>query len=337
MILLRTALVVWLTTAGFAAAQEATRQVEPAKRGYLGVVTTPTVDGELIVSIDAQGPAAAAGIKVGDTLLKIDAQPITSRNSLRMQMQSKKAAQSVGLSVRDATGNVQEKSVTLRERPAAALNPLFPRSNYQPPDEDDGDWRSAPGFRDFVAQAQFMQSGPRPMLGVTVLDADPRLREQLKLGNAMGVVISEVRPNTPAADAKLQVNDLVQAIDNQPVTATVDLQRIVASAKPDSQVKLKILRGGQTIEVPVTVKTMTVPNMSGMPSGFSGMATAPSGDLVNQVNELKQRVAMLEARLQAMEQRFGGATGQPGVGGPPALKGTPSPPARGGERKPADR
>lgn len=311
MVSLRTASIVWIAAASLAVGQETT------KRGYLGVVTTPAAEGEVVISVDPNGPAAAAGIKVGHLLLRVDSQPITAQNTLRMQMQSRKAAQIVGLTFRDSTGKVEDRSVTLRERP---LRPAFPRSNYQPPDDDDADWQAVPNDRGFVAQAQFAQPGPRPMLGVTVIDADPRLREQLKLGNASGVVISEVRPNTPAFEAKLQVNDLVQAIDNQPVTATIDLQRIVSAVKPESQVKLKILRDGKQIEIPVTVKTMTAP----MTPGFPGMAMAPGGDLANQVIELRQRVATLEARIQALEQRIGGQPGAPGNLKAP----NPAPPAR---------
>jgi S1-C subfamily serine protease len=303
MVSLRSAAIVWTTAASLAVGQETT------KRGYLGVVTTPAAEGELVTSVDPQGPAAAAGIMVGHTILRFDSQPITAQNTLRAQMQSKKAAQVVRLTIRDAAGKVEEKTATLRERPT---NPTFPRSNYRLFDDDD--MAAVPGFNDVIAQTQFMQPGPRPMLGVTVIDPDPRLREQMKLGDARGAMISEVRPNTPAFDAKLQVNDLVQAIDGKPVTATIDLQRIISTTKPDSQVKLKVLRDGKSIEVPVTVKTMTAPTMGGTPGGFPsmGMAMAPNADLVNQVNELKQRVATLEARIQALERQVGGQPGAPG-------------------------
>jgi len=304
MVSLRTTSIVWITAASLASAQETT------KRGYLGVITTPTVDGELVTSVDAQGPAAAAGVKVGHTLLRLDAQPLTSQNSLRAQMQSKKAAQVVTITIRDGAGKVEDKTVTLRERPTIST---FPRSNYRRPGDDD-DWTEVPGFNDLINQTQFLQPGPRPMLGVTVIDPDPRLREQLKLGDVKGALISEVRPNTPAFDAKLQANDFVTAINDQPLNATIDLQRIISTTKADSQVKLKILRDGKPMDVMVTVKTMTAPGIGGM-SGLPpmGMGTAPNADLVNQINELKQRVATLEARIQTLEQRLGAQPGVPGT------------------------
>ena len=194
--------------------------------------TAPAPDGERVVTIDPQGPAAAAGIKVGDTLVKFDGQSLTPQNSLVTQMRPKKAAQNVTLSVRDSAGNVEEKSVTLRERSTA-----LPRIEGRMPADSD----RVPGLVDMIDRAQFMQPGPRPMLGVTVAEVDPDLRERLKLGNVTGVLINEVRANTPAADAKLQANDVIQSVDNQQVTNPAELQRIVAGAKPDSQVKLKSL------------------------------------------------------------------------------------------------
>jgi membrane-associated protease RseP (regulator of RpoE activity) len=186
----------------------------------------------------------------------------------------------------------------------------------------------AQGFADYITQAQFLQpSGPRPMLGVTVADPDPQLREQLKLGAAPAVVISEVRPGTPAADAKLQTNDVIQAVNGQPVTNTMDLQKLVGAAKPDAPVKLKILRAGQTLDVPVTVKVMAPPEPRGFPPGFSGMmGSGSNADLVNEINALKQRVQMLEARVRALEQRAGAMPSGPG--GPPKTTSPPVP--RGG-------
>jgi membrane-associated protease RseP (regulator of RpoE activity) len=331
MVSFRSVSVVWLAAAGLAVGQEAAAP-QQTQAGYLGVVTAPAPDGERVVTIDPQGPAAAAGIKVGDTLLKFDGQSLTPQNSLLTQMRPKKATQNVTLSVRDSTGKVEEKAVTLRERPTA-----LPRGEGRMP----ADLDRVPGLGDMIDRAQFMQPGPRPMLGVTVAEIDHDLRERLKLGNVNGVLINEVRANTPAADAKLQANDVIQSVDNQQVTNPVELQRIVAGSKPDSQVKLKIFRNGQTIEVPVTVKTMTAPAMPGMPgmgrfpSGFPGMGMGPGGDLANQVNELKQRISMLESRIEALERRIGG-TGreprQPELKAPPGPG--PTPPPRGATTPP---
>lgn len=337
MVSFRSVSVVWLAAAGLAIAQESAAP-QSTQAGYLGVVTAPAPDGERVVTIDPQGPAAAAGIKVGDILLKFDGQSITGQDSLVAQMRPKKADQTVTLSVRDASGKVEEKSIKLRERPTA-----LPRAERGLP----ADLDRVPGLADMVDRAQFMQPGPRPMLGVTVAEVDPELRERLKLGNVTGVLISEVRANTPAADAKLQANDVIQSVDNQQVASPAELQRIIAGAKPDSQVKLKIFRNGQTIEVPVTVKTMTAPAMPGMsgmprfPPGFGGMG--PGAGFSNEVNELKQRIAKLEARIEALERRVGGSGREPrqpelkappGPGATPPAKGatTPPPPPKAPDR-----
>jgi len=327
---LRTATAVWLTAGGLAVAQDA------AKRGYLGVGTASAGVGERVVAVDPLGPAAAAGLKAGDVIVKLDNLVIDAVNTLRVQLNSRKTGQSVSVTFRDAAGNLQTRNVTLRDRSAA--DPAQPRSLYRLFDDDE------PVSGDIV-QMQFLQPpGPRPMLGVTVLDATPEFRERLKLGNATGVIISEVRPNTPAADAKLQVNDFVQAIDNRPVTSAAEVQQIIGSTKPDTPVKLKVLRNGQAIEVPVTVKSLAMPGMPGpqrVPGmgGMGGMmGPGVNADLVNQVNELRQRVQMLEARVQQLEARAGGTlppsgtapggSTRPATKGPPVPRGGGSPPDR---------
>lgn len=268
---------------------------EPAKRGYLGVMVSNREPGSIAIEqLDPQGAAAAAGLKAGDVIIKVDGQAVSDHIKLNELVNARRAGQSVTLSVRGADGNVVEKQVTLRDRPMPTTR------NYAQFDDDPNG--NALRIDEMIRQAQFGQPpmGPRPMLGVTVMDADPGLRDQLKMGNVNGAVIGEVRPGTPAAEAKLQVNDVVTAIDATAVASAADLQRIVGSAKPDSKVTLKVFRDGKTIDVPVTIKTMTMPSIPGMDPGFGGRMP-PLGDPFAEIRALKQRIDQLEARVRALE------------------------------------
>ena len=314
---MRMVAVVALAAAGSAMAQENnTRTVqEPVKRGYLGAATTPiNAGGELIVDLDPQGAAAAAGLKVGDVILKVDNQTLSLQRKLVEQMKDRNANQAVTLSVKDATGNVVEKSITLRDRVMFG-EPRRIQSNYGRNDDDLK--RERMRVDEMLQQAQFGQppAGPRPMLGVTIRNVDPGFREQFKLGEVNGAVIGDVRPGSPAADAKLQVNDVVTQIDATAIASPADLQKVIGAVKPDSKVTLKVFRDGKTIDVPVTVKSMTMPAFPGMSSGFSG--TAAPIDLFGEINALKQRVEALEARVRVLEG---------GRGSPPAPMKTPPAP-----------
>jgi S1-C subfamily serine protease len=53
------------------------------RRGYLGVGTFPADGGALITSVEDGGPAAAAGILVGDLIVELDGVAIADPDDLR--------------------------------------------------------------------------------------------------------------------------------------------------------------------------------------------------------------------------------------------------------------
>lgn len=59
------------------------------RKGYLGVGAYPTDGGALVASVDAAGPAAAAGIIAGDILLEIAGTPVTGPDSLRAALRDR--------------------------------------------------------------------------------------------------------------------------------------------------------------------------------------------------------------------------------------------------------
>ena len=59
--------------------------------------------------------------------------------------------------------------------------------------------------------------------------------------------------NSPAAQAGLQQRDVITAIDDQPLKEESSLSRVINQHKPGDTVTLTVLRGGQTMEVKVTL------------------------------------------------------------------------------------
>ena len=68
-----------------------------------------------------------------------------------------------------------------------------------------------------------------------------------------GVAIANLDRNGPAARAGLRTGDVVQFVNGTKVDSTQGLIRAVAAVAPGNSVRLTVLRGGQSIEVPVTV------------------------------------------------------------------------------------
>jgi putative serine protease PepD len=63
---------------------------------------------------------------------------------------------------------------------------------------------------------------------------------------ANGVAVNEVKPGTPAADANLQVGDVITAIGSEKVTDSASLQKAVDAHKPGDTITLTLKRDGAT-------------------------------------------------------------------------------------------
>jgi S1-C subfamily serine protease len=76
-----------------------------------------------------------------------------------------------------------------------------------------------------------VSSSPRSLTGVT-------------LKKALGAVVAEVRPMSPAAQADMRVGDIVTIFDGENVRRTRDLQRLIAETPPGKDVRVTVVRAG---------------------------------------------------------------------------------------------
>lgn len=103
-------------------------------------------------------------------------------------------------------------------------------------------------------------------LGVRIRDLSEQEMDELSgrhgIGEGFGVFIVEVIPDTPAARAGVRPGDVIVALDGRPVTDTRLLQRLIARAPIDSDVRLTVLRkeGRKALGV----------RLMAMPSGVAG-------------------------------------------------------------------
>ncbi|HEX2905364.1 MAG TPA: PDZ domain-containing protein, partial [Phototrophicaceae bacterium] len=69
------------------------------------------------------------------------------------------------------------------------------------------------------------------------------------------VLIARVEAGSPANAADLLIGDVVTAFNGTAITSAADLVAAVQAAAPGDQVKLEILRNGETVSVDVTLGT----------------------------------------------------------------------------------
>lgn len=99
----------------------------------------------------------------------------------------------------------------------------------------------------------------RYVLGVQCEECGALLRSHLKLGNK-GLVILEVREETPAVEAGLKKDDIILSINGKDLESLSQLVATV-SESDGSPVKLVVLRAGDQQEISVTPRKMQVPTM----------------------------------------------------------------------------
>jgi membrane-associated protease RseP (regulator of RpoE activity) len=100
----------------------------------------------------------------------------------------------------------------------------------------------APASAPPVTQPPTTPPAAKPFLGIQV---DPA-----KTGSFdSGVGISTVLPNSTAALMGMQNNDIIQAINKQPVASMDDLQKIMATLKLGDTVTVDVLRKGEKLSL----------------------------------------------------------------------------------------
>lgn len=95
----------------------------------------------------------------------------------------------------------------------------------------------------------------RAYVGVLVEPLDPSLRAHLPqlLGEDRGILVRHVEPQTPAARAGLQENDILLDFGDKELGAPRDLVAAVGAASPGDKIPLRILRAGKAQSLDITL------------------------------------------------------------------------------------
>ena len=190
------------------------------RRGYLGV-SIGTLDentavglglskdtkGVLIQEVNEGTPGAKAGLQVGDIVQEINGQRVTKSSELQRAVQAAPVNSKATLKIlRD------NKPLTL----VATLDELKDDAGTgkaDEPEEEKADPRSnGTALND---------------LGVSVKNLTPAIANQLRLKLKVGVVITDVKPDSPAADAGLNEGDVILRVGTTPVNNVADFQAAV--------------------------------------------------------------------------------------------------------------
>jgi Do/DeqQ family serine protease len=210
------------------------------QRGMLGVGIQPVtndlaqglglkdVRGVLVNSVVAGGPAEKAGLKTGDVIVQVNGKEVNDANVLRNTIAQTAPGTSVTFMIM-RNGQQQQVPVTLgnlAENGAAAGS-------------GGGGGGGAAGTG---------------RLGLSLIPLTPDIASKLGLKRgATGLAVQSVDDNSPASEAGIQVGDVIQEVNRQPVRS-VDEMRAALGKSGDRAPVLLINRGGQTAFVPVPLR-----------------------------------------------------------------------------------
>jgi len=200
-------------------------------RGHLGVLISELSPelaesfafegkrGLLVQDVTAGSAAEQAGLRPGDIVTQLDGQPVATVSAFRNAVARKQPGASVQLELW-REGKAQTVSVKLGEVPGAADAAAS---------GDTGD----------------TTKGAPPKLGLGLQDITPQLRQRLGLeAGEGGVVITTVKPGSPAASAGLAPGDVLQAVDGTTVESTRQAQQLLRGADLAKGVRLRVSRRG---------------------------------------------------------------------------------------------
>ena len=90
----------------------------------------------------------------------------------------------------------------------------------------------------------------KPYVGVSVATVS---EETQAYGLPQGASVQQIVENSPAAEAGLQINDIITHVNGKEITSSSDMVAAVRNAGIGDELKLTVYRMGKTVEVTVTV------------------------------------------------------------------------------------
>lgn len=121
----------------------------------------------------------------------------------------------------------------------------------------------------------------RAFLGIGIQQVTPELASQFGLKSNTGAVVTEVRPNSPAAEAGVKTGDVVVEFGGHTIHKPREIQAFVEQSPIDGKQPLVVIRDGKRITLDVTVRQQ--PKDYGLASGESSTGGASHGEAFEQL------------------------------------------------------
>ncbi|MFN3329701.1 MAG: PDZ domain-containing protein, partial [Pyrinomonadaceae bacterium] len=218
--------------------------------GYLGVqvqeVTKEnyskyglsSVQGVAVEEVIKDSPAAQAGIQAGDVIIRFNREEVTSVRKLRRLISEVAPDHQAKITVL-RKGKEIEFTVTLGKKSEPQIEniripmPKLPERIEIPPIEPP----LLPDYRDHV----FVFRGANRRIGVEIMPLTKQLGEYFGVADGKGLLVTQVKPDSPAAKAGIRAGDVIVEVEGKQVSNFRDLVNAINS-KDEGDVTITIVR-----------------------------------------------------------------------------------------------
>jgi membrane-associated protease RseP (regulator of RpoE activity) len=235
--------------------------------------------GAVIEEVIPDSPAAKAGLKEGDIILKIDGTKIESDRDIRKTLREMENPKEMTLDVlRDG------KPLTVRVTPEKR-------------------------------EMNLIHHFGGPYLGVESEEIDQDLANYFQVQPNSGVLVTRVESDSPAMKGGLKSGDVITQINGKKVATPVELRDALKDVKEGESVSVTVLRHGKVQNVTVTPEKRQFPRLGewkelkdlpNLPE-LRNFAESPEfresmQDIRRQMEELKNQMKDLHLRKQDLDQ-----------------------------------
>ncbi|QIL88873.1 DegQ family serine endoprotease [Microbulbifer harenosus] len=107
--------------------------------------------------------------------------------------------------------------------------------------------------QDVVAQLREKGRVDRGWLGVGIQDVDRKLAIAMGLSKPAGALVGQLEAGSPAAQAGIEVGDIIMRFDGQQILMPGDLPHVVGQTRPGAEVPVLLMREGKERKLNVRV------------------------------------------------------------------------------------
>ncbi|HEX6409037.1 MAG TPA: Do family serine endopeptidase [Sphingomicrobium sp.] len=212
------------------------RRGQRPSRGYLGVGLQPLDEniaeslglpkdrGEIVRSVQPNEPAARAGLQQGDVIVRVGGRDVNPDQTVSYIVANTPVGSRVPVEI-IRNGRRQTITVTVGQRPTEEELARQLGQDNEP-----------------LAPETAPTTPANSVLGLQLQPLNPQIARALNLpAGARGVVITQVDPNSDAAEKSLQRGDLIISVNQQAVTTPAQVQAAVEAARRAGRTSVLLL------------------------------------------------------------------------------------------------